>query len=484
MPPERGAPLSLRQQSIPSKARAKLSRTGEPNPNFERTPLKRVESPSELIDAAAESTELKKRKREKDLGDSTENPAAEEVAEAAVKKKKKRKREEVEEIYEAKHYGKDRLEKGDREEKKKKKKGVGEKRKAAEVEEEEEQAASRDAYDDEAKLLRTVFIGNLPLKTKRKTLLKEFGGFGEVESVRFRSVPINVNESKVPRKGAIIRGELNDIVNSVHAYIVYKEERAAQASLSHNMATIGGNHIRVDMACPPRKKLKGEAAPLYDHKRTVFVGNLPFDVKDEELYQLFSGIEEVGSSLEAVRVIRDPHTSVGKGIAYALFKTREAANSVVRKRSLKLRDRDLRLCHSKSESTPSKRKDPPRPAMTGAPRRKKFASVSGEASGNRNDRTYKANATSLSYQGLRATKGGGAPKKARVRPSTEGRNRKFGSKSVPGADRRVNKNKSPAVSPSNGKRPSVAARKANELKKRKQEGGVSETSRPNKKRRY
>lgn len=42
---------------------------------------------------------------------------------------------------------------------------------------------------------------------------------------------------------------------------------------------IGGNHIRVDRACPPRKKLKGDNSHLYDNKRTVFVGNLPFDVK-------------------------------------------------------------------------------------------------------------------------------------------------------------------------------------------------------------
>lgn len=42
---------------------------------------------------------------------------------------------------------------------------------------------------------------------------------------------------------------------------------------------VGGNHIRVDRACPPRKKLKGDDVPLYDCKRTVFVGNLPFDVK-------------------------------------------------------------------------------------------------------------------------------------------------------------------------------------------------------------
>jgi len=34
----------------------------------------------------------------------------------------------------------------------------------------------------------------------------------------------------------------------------------------------------------PRKKLKGESVPPYDNKRTVFVGNLPFDVKDEESF--------------------------------------------------------------------------------------------------------------------------------------------------------------------------------------------------------
>lgn len=118
---------------------------------------------------------------------------------------------------------------------------------------------------------------------------------------------------------------------------------------------VGGNHIRVDRACPPRKKLKGEHTPLYDNKRTVFVGNLPFDVKvcflqwlfvrgiwaqhccclysllnitrysslqDEELYRVFSRMSNLESNIEAVRVIRDPHLNIGKGIAYVLFKTR------------------------------------------------------------------------------------------------------------------------------------------------------------------
>jgi nucleolar protein 12 len=45
-------------------------------------------------------------------------------------------------------------------------------------------------------------------------------------------------------------------------------------------------------------------------------------LQDEELYQLFTGIKDLASSIEAVRVIRHPHIGLGKGIAYVLFKTR------------------------------------------------------------------------------------------------------------------------------------------------------------------
>lgn len=43
--------------------------------------------------------------------------------------------------------------------------------------------------------------------------------------------------------------------------------------------------------------------------------------QDEEIYQLFSAIKNLETSVEAVRVIRDPGSSLGKGIAYVLFKT-------------------------------------------------------------------------------------------------------------------------------------------------------------------
>ncbi|TVU44216.1 hypothetical protein EJB05_03652, partial [Eragrostis curvula] len=319
-----------------------------------------------------------------------------------------------------------------------------------------------DAFDDESKMLRTVFVGNLPLRTKRKTLIKEFAAFGEVESVRIRSVP--VCDSKIPRKGAIMKGKVNEAVDNVHAYIVFKEEQSARAALAHNMALLGGNHIRVDMACPPRKKLKGEG-PLYDRKRTVFVGNLPFDVKDEELYQLFCGSSGSEGNVEAIRVIRDPNSSLGKGFAYVLFKTREAANSIARKRDMKIRDRILRLSHAKPvDTTPKKTADAGK--LKRGPKLKEV-STPGSKSSESSDKA-KRKAQDLSYQGLRSSKSGVVKKtKVNQRPASEGKQ---------------GKNNDAGPSARKDKRPAVAARKAKLLaKKRKLEASTPENSHKSKK---
>ncbi|XP_010933453.1 nucleolar protein 12 [Elaeis guineensis] len=379
---------------------------------------------------------------------------------SAKKKRKKRKRDEIEEEYEKRTYGVAEKMSEDEGEKD----GVvavGEKRKADDIS--SEMVISKESFDDESKLVRTVFVGNLPVKTKRKTLLKEFERFGEIESVRIRSVPIV--DSKAPRKAAIFKGKINDAGDSVHAYIVFKDEPSANAAVSHNMAEIGGNHIRVDMACPPRKKLRGEG-PLYDRKRTVFVGNLPFDVKDEELYQLFCGVSPSEYTVEAVRVIRDPHTSLGKGIAYVLFKTRHAANTVVKKRDLKIRDRVLRVSHAKSsDATPSKRKDPG--TKMDFPQKK--LSVSAGEKSLSEDSKPKLKAAALSYQGLRSSKSG-VVKKSRSSLRTSHGNKE--TKSAVWTDQKVRK----------VKRPAVAARKAKQLtKKRKQESATPENTHQNKK---
>lgn len=67
---------------------------------------------------------------------------------------------------------------------------VGEKRKHVDDPVDMMMVSKDDGFDDEAILLRTVFVGNLPLKVKKKALVKEFSQFGEIESIRIRSVPL------------------------------------------------------------------------------------------------------------------------------------------------------------------------------------------------------------------------------------------------------------------------------------------------------
>ncbi|CAK9173416.1 unnamed protein product [Ilex paraguariensis] len=383
------------------------------------------------------------------------------------KKKKKRKRDEVEAEYESKRYGVVAVQDGG-EEGNLGGVGVGKKRKK--LDNPEDMMVSKEGFDDEGKLLRTVFVGNLPLKVKKKALLKEFSKFGEVESVRIRSIPLI--DTKVPRKGAIINKKINDAADSVHAYIVFKTEEHAHASLAHNMAVVGGNHMRVDRACPPRKKLKGDDTPLYDNKKTVFVGNLPFDVKTEEIYELFSGINGLESNIEAIRVIRDPNTNVGKGIAYVLFKTRDAANLVIRKRNLKLRDRELRLYHAKSNSTPSKRKNSSLEEANNTPT-KKFAPNSSTPDGSNKVKSR----ADISYQGLRATK--------------SGVQKKFHPKIIEPVNLKTKAQQVQKPKERKQKRPAVAARKVNVLKgsgalkqagtKRKLDNRTPDSARRNKK---
>ncbi|MBA0593261.1 uncharacterized protein LOC105764995 [Gossypium raimondii] len=428
---------------------------------FKRKPEETVKNPEKVYSLDSDMVELKHRKRkEKEKAENLTLGSSEEATETQKSKKgrnsenlnlgsldsnvessgldakgKKRKRDEVEKEYEERKYGTVAVASDAEEEV-----VVGQKRKKPEdvgvV-----ALVPKEGFDDDSKLMRTVFVGNLPIKAKKKVLLKEFSKFGEIESVRIRSVPLN--DTKKPRKGAIMLKQINENADSVHAYIVFKTEQSAEASLANNMAVIAGNHIRVDRACPPRKKLKAENAPLYDSRRTVFVGNLPFDVKDEEIYQLFCGINNLGSSIEAVRVIRDPQFGVGKGIAYVLFKTREAANVVVKKRTLKLRDRELRLSHAKFDATSSKRKNQSSSGTDSTPA-KKFAIDSRTPSTTGNKSNTKA---SLSYQGLRASKSG-FEKKVSSRGTISPVKMKFKAQRMDKPKERLTK------------RPAVAARKA------------------------
>ena len=62
-----------------------------------------------------------------------------------------------------------------------------------------------------------------------------------------------------------------------------------------------------------------------DFEKTIFVGNLPFEVKEEELRQFCSKVGVV----ENVRVIRNQFTHKGIGIAYVMFEDAESKSWLI-----------------------------------------------------------------------------------------------------------------------------------------------------------
>ena len=165
---------------------------------------------------------------------------------------------------------------------------------------------------------------------------------------------------------------LSDAKDAFNAYVVFADEAAAAAALAANNRVVGDKHIRVDRV--------GHAAAR-DPKRTVFLGNVPYDAGEEEVRAHFAaalagyGGEE---AIEAVRLVRDPETQVGKGFGFVLFRDRATVAAALRLHGGQFRNRELRVttCGKRARQAggkdgggdEGKRRKPKKPA-TGAVRR-------------------------------------------------------------------------------------------------------------------
>ena len=150
------------------------------------------------------------------------------------------------------------------------------------------------------KLFRTIFVGNLSTQTTVRQLTKFFSKYGKVESVRFRSVA--VAKPTLPKKVSFITKQFNDKLDDIHAYVVFESKDDAKAALSENAQMFKERHIRVDLASNEKGKLS--------NVNSVFVGNLPYDIPDESLWQHFGAC----GAVTAVRVVLDPHFKILKSV--------------------------------------------------------------------------------------------------------------------------------------------------------------------------
>lgn len=107
------------------------------------------------------------------------------------------------------------------------------------------------------------------------------------------------------------------------------------------------HHLRFDLALGSveqgRKKKSGEGEAklsVEDFNTTVFIGNLPFIVNEEEVRSHFAQYGKI----QNVRLVRDPKTYLGKGIGYIMYENKEELRQAIEKgNNSKFKGRELRV---------------------------------------------------------------------------------------------------------------------------------------------
>jgi nucleolar protein 12 len=189
----------------------------------------------------------------------------------------------------------------------------------------------RKLAQEDPKADRTVFVGNLSVETTKKKLKPFFSDCGAVESIRFRSV--------VSRRAPNTKRPLLSEASRFNAYVVFKDPSSIDAALEKNGALFGGQKVRVDSVAKRKSEVE------YPHHRSVFIGNVPHEVKEDSIYEAFSDCGEV----EGVRLVRDRATGLCKGFGFVLFKDSSSVVLAMKCRGIEVDGRQLRVLPSRPE---------------------------------------------------------------------------------------------------------------------------------------
>jgi len=214
------------------------------------------------------------------------------------------------------------------------------------------------AFQIKERKQRTCFVGNVPLDMSTKQLKSMFAESGKVEAVWCRSVPTQL-DSKIPLRAKIIKNQLGAQKDNKNAYVLFeKAEDALKAVGALNQKQVpGGKHIRVDLDARQAKHSTGAEDAVspaeHDTNTTIFIGNLPFTVNEEDLRRHFADLSRTegmghlvgdGDGILNVRVIRDAQTHLGKGIAYIMFTSKPLMRlAIEHKNGYEFMGRELRI---------------------------------------------------------------------------------------------------------------------------------------------
>ncbi|XP_016989418.2 nucleolar protein 12 [Drosophila rhopaloa] len=176
----------------------------------------------------------------------------------------------------------------------------------------------------------TVFVGNLPINTKRVQLVKLFQPYGVVQSIRLRTAGGKQLFKHKQRKGA----------GSLNAYVVLQNAEIAKQALALNGSEFKENHLRVTPAAKAESYAQGQDQQPNDTdaKRTIFVGSLKYSANEEKLREIFSSCGEI----DYIRCLQEGDKGC-KGVAYVCFQKPDAVGLALELNETLLDDRPINV---------------------------------------------------------------------------------------------------------------------------------------------
>ncbi|CAD8206408.1 unnamed protein product [Paramecium octaurelia] len=206
------------------------------------------------------------------------------------------------------------------------------------LEEDNEQGAQQTQEDKEQldadRIKRTLFVGNVSINAKKNDMRKLFTQYGEIEKVWFRSIPVDRKTKKenvkLPVRAAVLMGKIQEGAQSQNCYILFKDVKSAKSATQQDGQLFMNLHLRCTLEGQKKK----------DHIKTAFVGNLPFDIEEEEVRKAF---EEAFGEINYVRVIKDPQRHVGKGFGYVCFNEFLSLKKALQAQTIEIKGREVRI---------------------------------------------------------------------------------------------------------------------------------------------
>ncbi|KAK6342806.1 hypothetical protein TWF718_008193 [Orbilia javanica] len=173
---------------------------------------------------------------------------------------------------------------------------------------------------------KRVYVGNISYGIRGEDLEREFGEFGKVLSAKVVYDPRGLSKG--------------------FGYIEFEEQAAATAAVQkmHGLI-VDGRRINVQYVLRPDRDNSGSSGEPNPPSRTLFIGNLSFDITDKDLNELFAGVRNCTD----VRVAIDRRTGQPRGFAHADFvdvASAEAAKSELETKSIY--GRQIRIDYTKT----------------------------------------------------------------------------------------------------------------------------------------